>query len=278
MTSFAVRLRVIVVSLTTVMLMLTDISDARIDPESIVGMWLFDEIDDKCFTTDVSGKGNHGQVMNNPELVEGKFGKAFLFGKGKVVVVPHREQLTLNKVVSISAWVKRPLRENAADIDTAPFYILEKGGTWAHGQLGEANYGVALHKIFGNMLYFFFKDGFRGIDGIPDDNWHHYAVVAIHRESDPEMYIDGELKPVQHRDGSAKINLDFNTRDLHIGALLPERFDSYSENTIDEVIIFDTALTAADVRRLQKGTENTFFAVSPSRKLATTWAEIKQAR
>ena len=278
MTSFAAGLRVIVISLTTVMLMLTDISDARIDPEAIVGMWLFDEIDDKGFTADASGKRNHGQVMNDPELVEGRFGKALRFGKEKAVVVPHRENLVLNKVVSISAWVKRPLRENATDIGSAPFYILEKGGTWAHGQLGEANYGLALHKIFGNMFYFFFQDGFRGVDGIPDDNWHHYVAVATHRASDPEMYIDGELKPVQHRDGSGKINLDFNTRDLHIGALLPERFDSYSESVIDEVIIFEAALTGADVRRLQKGAENTFFAVAPQGKLATTWAEIKKAR
>ena len=147
--------------LMAVSLMLTPVSHARIQPEDIAAMWLFDEVE-KEITKDLSGNLHHAKVVNNPELVEGKFGKAFAFGKGKYLEVPHHRKLQINDVITISVWVKRPLRQDANDIIAAPFYILEKGGIWAHGQQGQANYGIALHKILNNMFFFFFRGGFRG--------------------------------------------------------------------------------------------------------------------
>ena len=132
MNSIFTRLGVVSVILMIASLMLTHISDARIQPEDIVAMWLFDEAE-KEMTKDLSGNLHHAKVVNNPELVEGKFGKTFAFGKGKYLEVPHHRKLQINDVISISVWVKRPLRQDANDIIAAPFYILEKGGIWAHG-------------------------------------------------------------------------------------------------------------------------------------------------
>ena len=257
-------------------LILTHISDARIQPEDITAMWLFDEVE-KDVTKDLSGNLHHAKMVNNPELVEGKFGKAFAFGKDKYLEVAHHRKLQIKDVISISVWVKRPLRKDANDIDAAPFYIIEKGGIWGHGQLGQNNYGIALHKIFKNMFFFFFKGGFRGVEGIPDDQWHHYVAVAKKNETDPVMYIDGILRPIALRDGEARIDLfPDSKRNLHIGALIPERFDSFSESVIDELIIFNVALNEAEVIQLKTGIGNVLFAVSASGKLATTWGEIKR--
>ncbi len=270
------RLGVSVILTVMNLLILTHVSDARIQPEDIVAMWLFDEVK-KDVTRDLSGNLHHAKVVNNPELVEGKFGKAFAFGRGKYLEVPHHRKLQIDDVISISVWVKRPLRRDANDIVLAPFYILEKGGNWAHGQQGQANYGIALHKILENMFFFFFQGGFRGVEGIPDDQWHHYVVVAKDDEVDPEMYIDGILQPIALRDGKRKIALfPDSVRNLHIGALLPERFDSFSDSVIDELIIFNVALDEAEIIRLKTGIENVLFAVSASGKLATTWGEIKR--
>ena len=275
MNSVVTRLGVVVILMIT-SLMLAHVSDARIQPEDIAAMWLFDEVE-KDITQDISGNLHHAKVVNNPELVEGKFGKAFAFGKGKYLEVPHHRKLQIKGVISISVWVKRPLRQDANDIDAAPFYILEKGGNWAHGKQGQTNYGIALHKIFKNMFFFFFKGGFRGVTGIPDDQWHHYVAVAKDNETDPVMYIDGIPREIVLRDGEPRIELfPDSKRNLHIGALLPERFDSYSESVIDELIIFNVALNEAEVIQLKTGIGNVLFAVSASGKLATTWAEIKR--
>ena len=277
MNSVVTRLGVSII-LMVASLMLTHGSDARIQPQDIVTLWLFDEVE-KEVTKDLSGNLHHAKVVNNPELVEGQFGKAFAFGKGKYLEVPHHRKLQIDDVISISVWVKRPLRQDANDIIAAPFYILEKGGNWAHGQQGQANYGIALHKILKNMFFFFFKGGFRGVEGIPDDQWHHYVAVAKDDEPDPMMYIDGILQPIALRDGDRRIALFPDSMfNLHIGALLPERFDSFSESVIDELVIFNVALNEAEIIQLKTGIGNVLFDVDASGKLTTTWGRIKRGR
>ena len=81
-------------------LMLTDVSDARIQPKDIAAMWLFDEVE-KEVMEDLSGNLHHAKVVGNPELVEGKFGKAFAFGKGKYLEVAHHRKLQIDDVISI---------------------------------------------------------------------------------------------------------------------------------------------------------------------------------
>lgn len=248
--------------------------------EAAVAIWSFDGTernkDNDPFVKDVSGNGHDAVMVNKPALVDGQFGKAVEFNAGRknYLEVPHHEDFDLDEAISISVWVKRPPRLQATDI--APYFILEKGGEWQHGR---PTFGIALHKVFNNMFYFWYQGGFQGVNGIKDDQWHHYVVVAKDRERDPSMYIDGELKEVEHRDGQRVIALEPSPgRALHIGAVFPERFDSWSNNTIDDLAIFNVALSQADVERLGKGIDNSIFAVSPSGKLATTWAILKQTR
>ncbi len=248
--------------------------------EAAVAIWTFDGTernkDNDPFVEDVSGNGHDAVMVNKPALVDGQFGKAVEFNSGRknYLEVPHHEDFDLDEAISISVWVKRPPRLQATDI--APYFILEKGGEWQHGR---PTFGIALHKVFNNMFYFWYQGGFQGVNGIKDDQWHHYVVVAKDRERDPSMYIDGELKEVEHRDGQRVIALEPSPgRALHIGAVFPERFDSWSNNAIDDLAIFNVALSQADVERLGKGVDNSIFAVSPSGKLATTWAILKQTR
>ena len=102
-------------------------------------------------------------------------------------------------------------------------------------------------------------------------------AVAKNDDRDAALYIDGELKPIEHTDGARKIQLLPSPGNaLHMGALIPERFDSYSDNIIDDVAIFNKVLTQGDVARLLKGLEVGILSVSPSGNLATTWAAIKR--
>ncbi|RKU10313.1 hypothetical protein C6502_12235 [Candidatus Poribacteria bacterium] len=264
--------------------MFASVSDAKLTGpellEAAVAIWTFERTDrneeNDPFVKDVSGNGHDAVMLNKPALVEGKFGKAVEFNAGRknYLEVPHHEDFDLDEAISISVWVKRPPRLQA--LDTAPYFILEKGGEWQHGR---PTFGIALHKVFNNMFYFWYKGGYQGVNGIKDDQWHHYVVVAKDRERDAAMYIDGELKEVEHLDGQRVIALEPSPgRALHIGAALPERFDSWTNNTIDDLAIFNVALSPADVERLGKGVDNSIFAVSPLGKLATTWAILKQSR
>ena len=284
MNSFVNRLIGVGLGLIIMSLMLTGVSDAALTGpellEAAVAIWIFDGTernkDNDPFVKDVSGNGHDAVMINRPQLVEGQFGKAAKFDDGakNYMEVQHHEDFDLDEAISISVWVKRPPRLQA--LDTAPYFIVAKGGEWQHDRPA---FGIALHKVFNNMFYFWYKGGYQGVNGIKDDQWHHYVVVAKDGERDPTMYIDGELKEVEHRDGQRVITLEPSPgRALHIGAMFPERFDSWTKNTIDDLAIFNVALSQADVERLGKGIDNSIFAVSPLGKLTTTWAVLKQSR
>ena len=52
--------------------------------KTAAGIWLFDEGKGKK-AEDISGNGNHGELVKNPAWVKGKFGKALEFN-GKILV------------------------------------------------------------------------------------------------------------------------------------------------------------------------------------------------
>ncbi len=283
MNSIITKLNGVGISLLIMSLMFPGRSEAKIELEDVVGVWLFDEIKDKV-AKDATGNGHDGELINKSKHVEGKFGKALKFnGKDNLaagasyVKVPHHEDLNLPDVVSISAWVIRRefdflVHEARAQV------ILAKGGTWAW--LRESGYGLALHEVLDNMFVFYFRDGWRGAATVPDKAWHHYAAVAQKGKAEPILYIDGEPQPIVHKGGEAN-KMAWTPLEqplpLEIGGQTPGD-EFYSSNIIDDVAIFNRALTQEDVQRLMKGIQTAVFAVSPSGKLATTWAEIKQRR
>lgn len=68
--------------------------DAKIDEDTILGIWLFDEDINKT-VSDTSGNGHDGQVFGKPKVVDGKFGKALSFsGAGDKIEIPHDDVFT----------------------------------------------------------------------------------------------------------------------------------------------------------------------------------------
>ena len=272
------KLRMIGLSLIVLNLAFTAVSDAQLTGrkflEAAVAMWTFEEVGREGIP-DITGNGHDAKLVNKPTLVDGMFGKAIEFSDDRknYLEVPDDVALNLEEVISISVWVKRPPRLQATDV--APYFILHRGSEW---QWQGPGFGIALHKVFNNMFYFWYQDGFQGASGIKDDQWHHYVAVAKDGERAPTLYIDGESKLVEHGDGGKKMILVPPLGEsIYIGALLPARFDSFSKNIIDELAIFNVALSETDVKRLGKGLDNAIFAVAPSGKLATTWASIKNS-
>ena len=272
------KLSTIGIGLIVLNIVFTAVSDAQLTGrkflEAAVAMWTFEEVGREGIP-DITGNGHDAKLVNKPTLVDGKFGKAVEFSDDRknYLEVPDDVALNLEEVISISVWVKRPPRLQATDV--APYFILHRGSEW---QWQGPGFGIALHKVFDNMFYFWYQDGFQGASGTKDDQWHHYVAVAKDGERAPTLYIDGESKLVEHGDGGKKMILAPPLgQSIYIGALLPARFDSFSKNIIDELVIFNVALSETDVKRLGKGLDNAIFAVAPSGKLATTWASIKNS-
>ncbi|MHC4356863.1 MAG: hypothetical protein ACYS0H_29540, partial [Planctomycetota bacterium] len=72
------RSTTICISFVIVSLMFAGPGYAQIDPETVLGAWLFDEGTGST-TADVSGNGNDGTLIGGPAWVAGQFGNALEF-------------------------------------------------------------------------------------------------------------------------------------------------------------------------------------------------------
>jgi hypothetical protein len=190
------------------------------------------------------------------------FYQAAQFDGGSFIVVPDDSSLKLADEVTLSAWVKRQQLES---ID----FILEKGGDW---NIGFTNYGFSLHYINNHMFYFIYRGGWRGTSGVTDLEWHHYAVVARHGESNPTFFIDGEIKPVEFSSGSAQINLySITTENLNIGAQLNPGATHYSSNIIDEIRIWNFGRDSLEIVTSMLDTLNPPVYLDSSSGLVGYW-------
>ena len=78
---------------------------AKVDRETAMGIWLFDE-NKGAMATDISGNNNHGQIQF-AEWVTGKFGKALKFnGVTSRVVIADSESLYAKKAWTITSWIE----------------------------------------------------------------------------------------------------------------------------------------------------------------------------
>ena len=87
-------------SLIILTLMFTSQINAKFDPETLVGAWLFDGN-----AKDASGNGKDGTLENGPKWAAGKFGQALEFNGGKKSYV-NVGNLDLKGPVTLVFWAK----------------------------------------------------------------------------------------------------------------------------------------------------------------------------
>ena len=233
---------------------------AAIDPENIVGIWLFDEGDGDV-AMDSSGNGNDGTLLNNPEWVDGKLGMALEFdGSSTSVDCGDTESMNIptGGEVTMCAWVYPTVGSTAA----WQGIMAKRTGSYSYGinfitnQFQVYTSGASAIAIFNYNL--------------PSDEWVHIAGVM---SSDPtELYVNGELFGTWGGGGG----VIEAANGLRIGAsgTIGEVFNGI----IDDVGIFNVALSEAEIKDIYNkgvGMATGITAVEPSGKLAVTWAGIK---
>jgi hypothetical protein len=195
--------------------------------------------------------GHNGTLQGGVAFAAGEVSKAFNFnGSNSYVEVPDSPSLRLTNTLTIEFWVKRQ------QIVGRPYgdIVVEKGGDWTGGV---ENYGVGIATAgYGDLFQFFFAGGNRGCGNLNDLNWHHCAVVAHNGDVDPTFYLDGVQQPVTWRQGASTINLYPSTRPLHIGAQIDPSFIYYSDTLVDELSIYNRALTATEIQAIYHAGSN----------------------
>ena len=252
---------VVCISLITVGLLLTGVSDALIDPETCVGVWLFDE-GQGDIAEDSTKNERDGTLINKPEWVEGKFGSALEFD------VPWGQHVFIDSVPipptgwSISSWINRP---------NSPDYSI-----WINHNNTRIDYAT-LHLMFlpGSdtpaMCYHGDGAGFTLQSVVEEDVWTH-IVFVVESNGNREVYVNGEL------DNSDKNTTDYNGGEV---PLLIGMFLDCCQfiGMVDEVGVFNTALAQEDVENIMTnglGRATGLTPVSPIDQLTTTWGEIRK--
>ena len=220
----------------------------------LVALWTFDKdtVPGKK-VEDVFGK-NSGTITGKPDQIDGFRSEALDFD-GVVDLIRMGEDIFFPSV-TMEAIIKPTLgtRNPIYDKYNYGIQLLDNNnvGIWIRADTANAA------KHWPSAYVPFPTDG----------EWHHVVGVVENKKS-VRIYLDGELKkttpapdPISIAYGAAHKPTIAYTQ--HLGGI-------WYAGAIDEVAIFEGALSDADVRRLH----TLALAVEPTGKLAVTWGTLK---
>ncbi|MCG9128755.1 LamG domain-containing protein [Candidatus Poribacteria bacterium] len=240
-------------------------TNAAIDPDTIMGMWLFNEGTGNT-VKDSSANGNDGKIEGGVKRVDGKFGNGIeLNGSDGWVTVDHSDTVGFKKGTSFTITVYFKGTKVAGALvgkgyeDTSqvlPWFLLWNGGQ-------------------DNKVTLFLRNtasqSFRAesTSEIGDDKWHFVAGIADAESGKISIWIDGKKEAEVEFDN----NDDYGTTEsvLHFG----RHYDRYTAGIIDEVGLFSTALDEDDMNTIMDNGLEEAASVDAKQKLTTTWGRIK---
>ena len=237
-------------------LMLANVSDAEFERDNIAAYWKMDEGTGDTIG-DSSGNGNDGQNAG-AKWIDGVEGGGLEFVGGGFVNVPHSASLDITDEISITAWIKTTAGGMGSFI----------------GKDDDSGQGRCWHFCVeaGKLRFTVFPGHVQlnGVTTVNDGKWNFAAAtfdgknhkVYVNAEEDGVMAKAGPLPSV---DEPVQLGL---MDDVNGGGWFYYGF-------LDEVAIYNVALTQADIEDIMNNGLGARLAVSPKEKLATTWATLK---
>ncbi len=219
---------------------------------------------------DRSGNGNDGEI-NGATWVDGKFGSALQFDRTKKTFVLVADNPTLNPDMEISymAWF-------VSEAYTSANGIISK----YTGAGNQRSYNFRVHHTVQNALSTevtsngAWQPGVSATDVhsatiLKEGQWHHGAITFKAGDF-LRMYVDGEL--VDESEANATESLFDNNTPMRIGTDFNDEDKRFFHGIIDEVAVFNRALSQAEVQTAMNGD---ILAVNASDMLSTTWGRLK---
>ena len=256
-------------------------SDAKFAPDSIQGMWTFEE--GKGDTVkDLSGNGSDGVITGDLKWVDAKFGGGIEFSgvdaQNHIRIGTKGDADSLaalnfkdSEGFSIHAWIFATVPPEGKCViwkgigcSTWSQYLL---GTGAHenvgGRINQASFHYRLrsapekHEALGEPL--------------PMNEWVH--LVGVWDGAKIYIYVNGELQDSKNAEGQPWDSPE----PVYIGAdtgCNAGKGRCHFGGIIDEIVIFNVPLSEDEVKSLGNGIEGV-FAVDATGKITTTWGKLK---
>ena len=234
--------------------------------DGLVSFWTFDEEDISDETVKDIWGNNDGNMVGDPQIVDGKIDKALSFnGTSDMVEVPGNDDLTQigTDSVTAEAWinVEKPCH---GVINGRPFWILH----WS----GCADLPVG-------MIFYTGSGGWRSVSSTTTvkEGWHHW--VGVYDGKDMKIYLDGQEDASAGSAGKLASTGDGTPDWLTFGKDYHTTVnnDRWNKVIIDEVRVYNRALTNEEVEQNFQAETNS-LGVNPGSKLTISWGAIKSLK
>ncbi len=209
--------------------------------DGLVGWWKFDETNGTV-AYDSSGNGNDGNLTNGPTWTTGKIGGALSFDGVDDFVEVSSRKWTLNNTFTVSLWYFN--QKDPGAIGT-PFSL-----SW-----GEGMDEILLYLIDSKIRFYIHKSGgnyatrFRSS---LDSTWNNIVCSGSGgiTESNVNIFLNGNSVSSNYStSGTPSLLSDEQNRTLRIGRRNTAD-PYYNKGLIDDVRIYDRALSAEEVQAL----------------------------
>ena len=236
---------------------LTDI-DSAIDPESIVGIWLLDEGQGNVIE-DTSVNGNDGKIIG-AKWTDGKIGKGLEFNGANRAEIPGSKSIDeYRDGFTYLLWVKPT--GNPPNANTR---VIERDWHNPTIQIGANDYYGSI-AANGDQAQTNVRGGAWEMD-----EWNFVAIT--YNGNILKLFVDGEFV------GEKAVGKP----DEKLGSEI--RLASWRDagwnftGVLDEVAVFNEPLSDGDLNHIMDNGLEEALSVSPTDKIATTWARIKGLR
>ncbi len=252
---------VIVFAVIATIFMCANMANAQVVTNGLISYWTFDKADvDGDIVKDVFGE-NDGTIIGDPELVEGKVSHALEFDGDDYVDFGDPEGLNIDPPLTVSMYINNKdesasfLWQGGEKSGSTKNYIYVRNdggmnvGQWPPGG-GDLNSAAGVLKTRGDWYY---------ITAVFDDQYRLYVDGALKGELKAEVYS-----------GPNPTAWLLGTR------LFPANAAYYFKGLVDELGVYNRVLSEDEIN--QNMDAGGWAAVSPDRKLALTWGDIKVSR
>ena len=205
----------------------------------LIGYWNFDD-EENNIAKDISGNGNDGKPVNDPEQVFGKSGQAYLFnGKDDYIEIKNSTAIDSSKNITIEAWVK-PLDNTQRILGN---HNADSSAGWFLWYSSEGEFVFVLSDGMGD-IYLKSKPGFE------TKNWNHIVGQYSDMTKKMKLFVNG----VKENEITLLKGVTQSENPLTIGKSISGG-DGFFKGTIDEVRIYNRILSEKEI---QKEYESTF--------------------
>jgi hypothetical protein len=192
--------------------------------------------------------GKPGQASENPQVVEGRAGGALKLSGENNVTLP-LGNFDRYDPFSLSLWIKTPDHKDRA-------VIVHRSMAWTDA--GSRGYQLLIEdgKLSVGLIHFWPGDaiGIRARGPVPINRWAHIAIVydGSSRAAGLALYLDGRRVDCEViRDHLTKNITGGGNDHLTVGQRFRDR--GFKNGLVDEIKVFDRALTPLEVAQLFDG-------------------------